>query len=113
MANIALIILASACAQRTSTPADTVLKHARIYTVNANLPWAQALAVREGKIVAVGSDEAIAAYQGPSTKVMDARGRMALPGFMDSHVHMMAGAAQLEGVSLNEAKTIGEFQEID
>ncbi|MBN1566622.1 MAG: amidohydrolase [Acidobacteria bacterium] len=109
---IALVFLASACNRRTSTPADTVLMHARIYTVNANLPWAQAMAVREGKILAVGSDKEIAAYQGPSTNVIDAKGRMALPGFMDGHVHMMAGAAQLEGVSLNEAKTIGEFQKI-
>jgi hypothetical protein len=51
-------------------------------------------------------------YQGPSTKVIDAKGRMALPGFVDGHVNRMAGAAQLEGVSFSEAKTIGEFQKI-
>jgi len=109
---LAGVLLISACNQHKSTPADVVLIHARIYTVNSGEPWAQAMAVREGKIIAVGSDKAIAAYQGPSTKVIDAGERMVLPGFVDAHVHMMAGAAQLEQVSLNDAKTIGDFQKI-
>jgi predicted amidohydrolase YtcJ len=104
------ILEISACRQQKITPADTVLIHARIYTVNSKEPWAQAMAVREGKIIAVGSDKTIAAYQGPSTKVIDAKEHMVLPGFVDAHVHMMAGAAQLENVSLNDAKTIGDFQ---
>ncbi len=109
---LAGVLFISACGQHKSIPADTVLIHARIYTVNPQEPWAQAMAVREGKIIAVGSDKAIAAYRGPSTKVIDAGGRMALPGFVDAHVHMMAGAAQLEQISLNDAKTIGDFQKI-
>ena len=68
------------------------------------------MAVRAGKIVAVGQEKAIDAYRGPSTKVIDAEEHMVLPGFMDAHVHMMAGAAQLEQISLNEAKTIGDFR---
>jgi predicted amidohydrolase YtcJ len=102
----------SACRQQKVTPADTVLIHAKIYTVNSKEPWARAMAVREGKIIAVGSDKAIAAYQGPSTKIIDAKEHMVLPGFVEAHVHMMAGAAQLERVSLNEAKTIGDFQKM-
>ena len=78
----------SACNQQKVAPADMVLIHARIYTVNPKEPWAQAMAVREGKIIAVGSDKAIAAYQGPSTKVIDAKEHMVLPGFMDAHVHI-------------------------
>ena len=109
---LAGVLLISACNQHKSNPADTVLIHARIYTINPEEPWAQAMAVREGKIIAVGSDKAIAAYRGPSTKVIDAGERMVLPGFVDSHVHMMAGAAQLEQVSLNDAKTTGDFQKI-
>jgi hypothetical protein len=110
---LAGVLLTSGCNQQRVTPADTVLIHARIYTVNSKEPWVQAIAVRNGKIIAAGSNEAIAAYQGPSTKVIDARERMVLPGFMDGHVHMMAGAAQLEQVSsLSEAKTIADFQKI-
>jgi predicted amidohydrolase YtcJ len=102
----------SACKQQKSTLADTVLIHANIYTVNPKEPWAQAMALRAGKIIAVGSDKAIDAYRGPFTKVIDAREHMVLPGFVDAHVHMMAGAAQLEQVSLNDAKTIRDFQRI-
>ena len=102
----------SACNQQKVAPADMVLIHAKIYTVNPKEPWAQAMAVREGKIIAVGSDKAIAAYQGPSTKVIDAKEHMVLPGFMDAHVHMMAGAAQLEQIALNDAKTIDDFQKM-
>ncbi len=100
----------SGCNHPKVAPADTVLIHAKVYTVNPREPWAQALAVRGGKIVAVGSDKAIAAYQGPSTKVIDAKEHMVLPGFMDAHVHMMAGAAQLEQITLNDARTIDDFQ---
>jgi predicted amidohydrolase YtcJ len=109
---LAGVLLISACDQHKSIPADTVLIHARIYTVNPKEPWAQAMAVREGKIIAVGSDKAIAAYRGPSTKVIDAGERMVLPGFVDAHLHMLAGAAQLEQIYLNDAKTIGDFQKI-
>jgi predicted amidohydrolase YtcJ len=103
-------LLISACNQSKGVPADTLLIHARIYTVNPKEPWAQAMAVREGKIIAVGSDRAIAAYQGTSTKVIDAKEHMVLPGFIDAHVHMMAGAAQLSGVTFNDTRTIGDFQ---
>jgi len=103
---------ASACNQHQSTPApaDSVLINARIYAVNPEKPWAQAMAISAGKIIAVGSDESIAAYQGPSTRVIDAKGHMVLPGFVDSHVHMMAGAAMLEQISLHDAKSIHDFQ---
>ncbi len=100
----------SACSRQTHTPADVVLIHAKIYTLNPKEPWAQAMAVRAGKIIAVGSDQSIASYKAPSTKVIDARQHMVLPGFVDAHVHMMAGAAQLRNLSLNSAKTVGEFQ---
>ncbi len=101
-----------ACSPHKSTPADSVVIRAKIYTVNSKEPWAQAMAFREGKIIAVGSDNSIAAYQGSSTKIIDAKGHMVLPGFIDAHVHVMAGAAQLEQVSLNDAKTIGDFQKL-
>jgi predicted amidohydrolase YtcJ len=100
----------SGCNRQKVAPADMVLIHAKIYTVNPKEPWAQAMAVREGKIIAVGSDKTIAAYQGPATKVIDAKEHMVLPGFMDAHVHMMAGAAALEQIALNDAKTIDDFQ---
>ena len=65
---LAGFLYTSACNQHKSPPADTVLIHARIYTVNAKKPWAQAIAIRAGKIIAVGSDKEIAAYQRPFHK---------------------------------------------
>ncbi len=106
------LLFSSACNPRKSIPADMVLIHARIYTVDSKNPWVQAIAVRDGKIIAAGSDEAVIEYQGPSTKVIDAKQRLVLPGFVDAHVHMMAGAAQLEQVSLSEARTIPDFQKM-
>ena len=85
-------------------PADTILLHGRIYTVNAKHPWAQALAIRDGKLVAVGSDKEIARYRGPSTQVLDAKGRMVLPGITDSHVHFLDGSFSLERINLEDVK---------
>lgn len=99
-------------AQKDHTPADTVIIHAKIYTVNPRQPWAEAVAIRDDKIIAVGSDKDIATYRGSSTTVIDARGHMVLPGFIDNHVHFMGGAARLEEVSLDDAKTVGDFQKM-
>lgn len=111
---IILLLLCSlgapGCKKQEIPSADTLLVHARIYTVNPKMPWAEAVAVREGKIIAVGSDDAIAAYRGSSTKIIDAKQHMVLPGLVDAHVHFLAGAAVLQQVSLNEAKTVAEFQ---
>ncbi|PYV50397.1 MAG: amidohydrolase [Acidobacteria bacterium] len=97
-------------AETKSTVADMVLIHARIYTVNAKQPWAEALAIRDGKILAVGSDREISKYRGTSTQIIDARGRLVLPGFTDCHVHFMDGSFSLQQVNVEEAKTVAEVQ---
>ncbi len=68
-------------------PADLVLQHGRIYTADIVRSTAQALAIRNGRIVHVGTDGSVAAWTGPSTKVVDLGGRLVLPGFIDSHMH--------------------------
>ena len=67
--------------------ADTVLRGGAVYTVNASRSWAEALAIREDKIVFVGSDEEVNAFTGPDTRVIELDGKMVLPGFHDSHIH--------------------------
>src|SRR5437762_7220507 len=62
-------------------PADPILVHGRIYTLDVQKPWAQALAIREDRIRAVGGDREIGARAGPRTRVLDLRGKFALPGF--------------------------------
>jgi hypothetical protein len=59
--------------------ADVVISNARVYTVNATKPWAEAVAIRGDKIVAVGSAKALEPYRGPATHVIDAGGRLVLP----------------------------------
>src|SRR5262249_19491447 len=91
--------------------ADTVLVHGRIYTAYSQRPWAEALAIRGVKIVAVGSDREIEAYRSSSTRVIDASGRFVLPGIVDTHVHFMSGAIGLQQIHLDDAKTVAEIQE--
>lgn len=88
---------------------DLVVVNARVRTMDARSTVAEALAVRDGRIAAVGSTREIRALAGPSTKVIDARGRLVLPGFNDAHVHFLSGGYQLANVDLRDAKTREEF----
>ena len=72
-------------------PADVVLTGGRIATIDAARSFASALAVRDGRIVAVGPDAVVAAHIGPSTRVIALRGRTVTPGFQDAHVHPVHG----------------------
>ena len=97
-------------AQANPQPADLIVTNARIYTVNAQQKWAEALAVRGDQIVAVGDGKKIDTFRGSSTKVIDAGHRLLLPGFVDCHIHFMDGSLGLTRVDLNEAGTVAEIQ---
>ena len=94
----------------SSLVADTVIVNARIYTVNVRQPWAEALAIRGDKVIAVGGAKEIAAYRGPSTHVIDAQQHLVLPGFTDCHIHFLDGSLSLLQVDLDEATTVSEIQ---
>ena len=66
-------------------------------------PTAEAVAVLGDRIVAVGSNEDVAAWRGPRTRTIDAAGKLLLPGFNDSHVHFVDGGLALDSVQLNDA----------
>ena len=68
---------------------DAIYINARVYTVNENEDWAEAIAVRDGKIVAVGTTESISQYQ--TDNVMDVQGKMLMPGIHDMHIHPTEG----------------------
>lgn len=108
----ALVILLGGCAlaQVPLKPADIVLLHARIYTVDSRHAWAQALAIKDGHILAVGTDRDITRYRGTSTQVIDGKSKLVLPGFTDCHVHFLDGSFSLQQISLDDAKTLGEIQ---
>src|SRR5512135_3674428 len=97
-------------ARQTASLADMVVLHGKIYTVNARQPWAQALAIRDGKILSVGSEKEIEKYRGAATKVIDAQNHLVLPGFEDTHVHFTAGSFGLQQVKLDDADSIAEIQ---
>jgi predicted amidohydrolase YtcJ len=99
-------------AQNSKTiPADTIVLHGRVYTGNAKQPWAQAVAIRGAKIVAVGSDIEVEKMRAAGTKIIDAAGRLVLPGFVDSHIHFMDGSLSLGRVNLEGAKDASDIQQ--
>jgi predicted amidohydrolase YtcJ len=71
--------------------ADAVYLNGTLYTANTSRRYAKALAVRDGKILAVGHDEEISALAGPATRRVDLRGALMLPGLIDGHVHPIQG----------------------
>lgn len=95
----------------SDTAADTVLVNARIYTLNSNQPWAQALAIRNDRIVAVGSQDEIARFRGPKTKTIDVGQRLVLPGFTDCHNHFLDGSLSLMQVDIEGVTTVAEMQQ--
>ncbi len=101
-------LLASAFGQ--SMPgADLIVLNAKVWTSDKNHPTAQAVAVLGDRIVAVGSNSQIEVWRADKTRVIDAEGKLLLPGFNDSHVHFVSGGLQLDNVQLNDAKTPEEF----
>jgi predicted amidohydrolase YtcJ len=103
MALLALATAATAAAQlpanpapapapASATPPDFALVHGRIHTEDAGRSVAQAMAVRGNTIIAVGTDQAVAALVGPQTRIVDLHGRVVLPGIIDAHTHPADGA---------------------
>ncbi|MBJ90435.1 MAG: amidohydrolase [Woeseia sp.] len=82
-----LVLTISACTQPSQHPADAVYTNARIYTVDSNNSWAEAMAVTDGKIIALGTADNLADYTGEMTTVHDLKGRMVMPGIHDTHIH--------------------------
>jgi len=93
---VGLVALTS-CAEARGVSADLVLRGGKVVTVDQDLPEAQAIAVREDKILAVGTDEKISEFIGRGTEVIELDGRLAVPGFIESHGHLLGiGDAQLQ-----------------
>jgi predicted amidohydrolase YtcJ len=91
--------------------ADVVLRGAPVYTVDPGRPWAQAVAVRDNRITAVGAETDINALIGPNTRVVDLESdQMVLPGFIDSHSHLTEGPFEARGIDLSECDTLEEVR---
>jgi predicted amidohydrolase YtcJ len=119
MAGPALAAVLGACAVLAAPPAawaapaaaDTVYRHAYVYTVDAHDSVQQALAIRAGRIVYVGGDTGAAVFIGPKTTVFDLHGRMLMPGLVDGHMHPLQGGGSLLKCNLNyEQLHVAEMQ---
>src|ERR1017187_1748939 len=97
-------LLAALAASLHAQPADLVLRNGKIVTMNPAVPAAQAIAVRAGKITALGADRAAAGWTGPNTKVIDLHGMLAIPGFIEGHGHFTGVGEFRMGLDLREAR---------
>jgi len=93
-------------------PADLIFVNGAVYTVDAARRWARGVAVRDGRIAAVGTDDRVRELTGPSTEVIDLRGRMLLPGFQDAHVHPPSGGLEMLQCDLSHAYSRPDYERI-
>ena len=115
--NVVLTAVVAACSKSeppaaSATAADLVFKNANIYTVDAAKPTATSLAVRGGRITALGGDQDTAALIGPNTKVIDLQGRLVLPAFHDVHTHPVWGGLSHSQCPLYDGNSPADYQKI-
>ena len=100
-------LITAGCSSRPKVAADLVVRHANIHTMDEKNPRASALAVQGDKILWVGDDRDAQQYMGEHTRVVDAGGRLLLPGFIDSHFHVSLGNdPNIERITGNSLKEI-------
>lgn len=92
--------------------ADVIVTNARVWTVDPDRPTAEAVAIIKDRIVAVGTAAEMDQWRGSSTQVIDAAGKLLLPGFNDAHVHFRSGGEQLDSVDLKDSATQEEFRDL-
>jgi predicted amidohydrolase YtcJ len=102
------LLLVTGCAM-TPQPADLIITNAVVWTGAAEVPHADAIAVRGGRIAHVGSSAEVLRLKGNATQQIDARGRLLVPGFIDDHAHFVSGGFALASVDLRPARTPQEF----
>jgi predicted amidohydrolase YtcJ len=103
------VLVAAFAASLLAQPADLVLRNGKIVTMNPTAPTAQALAVRAGRITAVGAEGAASQWMGSNTKVIDLHGMLAIPGFIEGHGHFTGMGEFRMGLDLREARTWDEI----
>jgi len=108
---LALVILSTVviAGQAQPAPATLVLQNGKVVTVDAAMPEAQAIAIRGDRIVAVGTNDSIRQFVGPSTRVIDLRGQLAVPGLIESHGHFMGFGQSKVTLDLMDVKDWAEI----
>lgn len=95
-------------AQTAPAPADLIVTNARVYTADDARPLVEAFAVRDGRIVFVGSQREATMLKGASTRMLDAEGRTIIPGMVDAHAHFAGLAQKLRAVDLVGTRSLDE-----
>ena len=88
----------------TKNPSNLILINAKIYTVNDQQPWAEAVVIKEGNIIFVGNDHDALQYEDSNSQIKDLQGKMLLPGFHDIHVHPVHGGVTYLQCNLSEIR---------
>lgn len=115
---VLLALIATSCSESGNKSnsefdsADKIFTNGKVYTVNENLEWAEAVAIKDNKIIFVGTADDAKSYATSSTKTFDLKGKMMLPGFIDAHQHLMAGATVSAGLNLVNATTYDQHIQI-
>lgn len=99
-----LLGLVLSCSISQQEIADKVFTNGKVYTVNPDQPWAEAVAVKGNKIVFVGSSAEVEEFIGSNTEVTDLKGKTMMPGFVSAHDHLIASAWTSLGVQIYDAK---------
>lgn len=102
---VCAVLLALGPAAAQAPPADLILVNGRIVTVDGAFSMAEAVAIRGGRFVAVGGNDAVRRHAGPGTRTIDLRGRTAVPGLSDNHLHNAGGGP---GIDLSRARSIAD-----
>ena len=96
--------------QQQAGEADAVYRNGFVYTVDGVRSRAQAFAVRDGKFLAVGTNEDMKAVTGPDTRVVDLKGKMVMPGLVDSHIHALRGALTALGLAFPVTSSVDDIK---
>jgi hypothetical protein len=104
-------VIDAAPPEQADAPADIVLTNGVIYTGDAKQPRVEAIAIRNERVVAMGASKEMQKWVGPKTRVVDLKGKFAMPGFNDSHLHLAGGGIAKLAVDVTGAKSLGEFQQ--
>jgi predicted amidohydrolase YtcJ len=107
---LAAVGLLGACGPKNVPDADLVLKNGAIYTVDGARSRAEAVAIKDGLFLYVGTNKGAARFVGKGTRVTDLGGRLVLPGFIDAHCHPSAAVEQFGAVALFGMRSVSDYQ---
>src|SRR5215471_18504508 len=106
---LVVILISFAPTSASPEPADTIFKNGNFYTVNERQPRAEAVAVKAGKIIFVGSNRDAKAFEGKDTRVIDLKGNTVVPGLTDSHYHLAGVGAREMNLNLEGTDSLDAF----